>query len=451
MALDHSDRNLMLVSREDSDRFGAFMSALSQLDYHVNIAGPEALKLNDIRQSIIFLGVRGWDGRTMRRLKSCAGDPRFLLALEKSAFRWAEPAILGCREFLIWPCGQNELRMRVERCGGAGHLTARSGGRAAEVSALGLVGHSQCFLDSLVTLRRFAECEATVLIKGETGTGKELAARAIHQLSARAKGPFVPVCCGALPDTLVEAEFFGHTRGAFTDAHEARAGLVEQARGGTLFLDEVEALSAKGQVALLRFLESLEFRRVGGGKAQKADLRLIAAGNEDLHKLARAGRFRLDLLYRLDVLSLTMPALRQRSGDADLLVRHFLDLFARRYKTGPLTINANSRHWMTNYAWPGNVRELENVVHRAVVTARDNCVSLAPDEGEEHIPVEEAFGIAKARAVDEFERNYLKSLMEWAKGNVTKAAEHAGKERRALGKLLKKHGIDPANFAKSSA
>lgn len=450
MALDHGDRNLTLVSQEQSDRFGTLLKALGQLDYHVDLAGPDRLGEEPRGQSIVYLGLRGWDGRTMRRLKSLAANPRLLLALEKSAFRWAEPAIRDCRDFMTWPCGQSELKMRLERGMAPDHPNPRASGRAAEVGALGLVGRSRCFVDSLITLRRFAECDATVLLKGETGTGKELAARAVHQLSARAKGPFVPVCCGALPDTLIEAELFGHARGAFTDAHAARAGLVEQAQGGTLFLDEVEALSAKAQAALLRFLESLEFRRVGGGKTQKADLRVIAAGNEDLRTLAREGRFRLDLLYRLDVLSLTLPALRQRPGDADLLVRHFLDLFEKRYKTGPLTLDAQSRDWMAAYPWPGNVRELENVVHRAVVTARGGLASLHSQGAGGAENVDEAFGIAKARAVEAFERDYLEALMRAAAGNVTRAARQAGKERRALGKLLKKHGLDPARFAQSA-
>lgn len=447
MAFDQTERTLTLVSQEQSDRFGTLLKALGQLDYHVDLAGPDRLADAASGPSIVYLGIRGWDGRTMRKLKSCTANPKFLLALEKSAFRWAEPTIRNCREFVTWPCGQSELKMRLERCGRSGSPISRADVRAAEVGALGLVGRSRCFVDSLITLRRFAECDAAILIKGETGTGKELAARAIHKLSARANGPFVPVCCGALPDTLIEAELFGHTRGAFTDAHQARAGLVEQAQGGTLFLDEVEALSAKAQAALLRFLEGLEYRRVGSGRTHKANLRVIAAGNEDLRSLARDGRFRLDLLYRLDVLSLTLPALRQRTGDADLLVEHFLERFARRYKTGPLTLDARSRHWIVDYNWPGNVRELENIVHRAVVTAKESCVSLSAGVDPEYDGVDEPFGEAKMRAVNAFERGYLETLMQEAQGNVTKAAARAGKERRALGKLLKKHMIDPSRFA----
>ncbi|MBO9398549.1 sigma-54-dependent Fis family transcriptional regulator [Shimia sp. R9_2] len=450
MSLDDTDRRLTLVSQEKSDRFEAFLGALGALDYRVQLTGPEALAKTAKGNSLVYLGMRGWDGRTMRRLKALAAHPHCMLAIEKSAFRWAEPTIRDCREFLTWPCAPSELKMRLERCGRSGPLGRPADERAAEVSALGLVGQSRCFVDSLVTLRRFAECDAAVLIKGETGTGKELAARAIHQLSARSEGPFVPVCCGALPDTLIEAELFGHARGAFTDAHEARAGLVEQARGGTLFLDEVEALSAKAQVALLRFLESLEFRRVGGSRTQRADVRVIAAGNEDLRQLARDGRFRLDLLYRLDVLSLALPPLRQRGGDVALLTRHFLSLFEQQYQTGALALDIRSSHWIEEYTWPGNVRELENLVHRGVVTAQDGLVSVCPTEPRTRDSVDEAFGVAKARAVNAFERRYLESVMAQTQGNVTKAAEQAGKERRALGKLLKKHGIDPAGFAQPS-
>jgi DNA-binding NtrC family response regulator len=456
VALDSTERNLTLVSQDRSDRFGMLLKALGELDYDVHVAGPDALKeASDTRQSLVYLGMQSWDGRSMGRLKAFGTDPRNLLALEKAAFRWAEPTIRDSRDFVTWPCGTSELKLRLERCGApnTNHALMRQGVRVAEVSALGLVGQSQSFLDSLVTLRRFAECDATVLVQGETGTGKELAARAIHQLSARKDGPFMPVCCGALPDTLIEAELFGHARGAFTDAREARPGLVEQAQGGTLFLDEVEALSPKAQAALLRFLESLEYRRVGGAKARKADVRVIAAGNEDLHRLARSGAFRSDLAYRLDVLSLTLPALRKRPGDVDVLAKHFLDQFTQTYKTGPLILNARSRDWMTEYGWPGNVRELENAVHKAVVTAREGTVSLLPDgegtQDTQDATLAEDFCVAKARAVKAFERRYLEALMRAAKGNVTRAAEKAGKERRALGKLLKKHGIDAAHFSQA--
>lgn len=453
-------QNLNLVSQETGDRFDALVRVLDDLDYRVNLIPPTRMPDTEPGQaSLIYLGMRGWAPDAMRRLRSVAAEPSQLLALERPAFRWAEPAIRNSRDFFTWPCAKSELKLRLERScpATAGGLTAgeaRRRDRSAPVQALGLVGSSAVFLDSLVTLRRFAECDAAVLIHGETGTGKELAARAIHRLSRRCDGPFVPVCCGALPDSLVEAELFGHARGAFTDAREARGGLVAQAEAGTLFLDEVEALSGKGQAALLRFLESLEYRRVGGSRSHKADLRVIAAGNEDLHALARRGGFRSDLLYRLNVLSLTLPPLRSRGDDARLLADHFLARFARRYGTGPLVLTPATRLWLSGYGWPGNVRELENLVHRAVVTATGPDVALMPEPGRGPGPDggarPQAFGIAKREAVEAFERGYLMALIRAADGNVTRAARLAGKERRALGKLLKKYEIDPAAYQTGS-
>ncbi len=455
MAMDAS-QILNLVSQDRGGHFDALVRTLGQLDYNVKVTNPTAMSdASQAQPSLFYLGKQGWPGDAMQRLRAAALEPLKLLAAEPMAFRWAEPAIRQSRDFVAWPCARSELKLRLERCCHDVRLPHMIAGlskkreRCAPVQALGLIGSAPAFMDSLLTLRRFAECDAAVLIHGETGTGKELAARAIHKLSRRKEGPFAPVCCGALPDSLVEAELFGHAKGAFTDAQEARGGLVAQAEMGTLFLDEVEALSAKGQSTLLRFLESLEYRRVGGRRNRKADLRIIAAANEDLHALARQGRFRADLLYRLDVLSLALPPLRRRTGDAELLVNHFLSLFAKRYQTGPLVLAPTSRIWMNGYNWPGNVRELENLAHRAVVTATGPEVALGPmSEGnrdDEDLPTT-AFRDAKRAAVESFEQSYLRAIMREAEGNVTRAARKAGKERRALGKLLKKHNIQPSAF-----
>ncbi|PUB12426.1 sigma 54-interacting transcriptional regulator [Yoonia sediminilitoris] len=450
-----SAQTLNLISLESGDRLDALVRALGQLDYRVTVSPPdEILAEAGGRPGLVYLGAKGWTAEPLAQLKACAAEPTQLLALDRTAFRWAEPAIRKARDFVTWPCPRSELKLRLERScatrSGVLPLTEqRRLDRSAPVSALGLIGQSRVFVDKLLTLRRYAECDAFVLLHGETGTGKELAARAIHKLSHRSKGPFVPVCCGALPDSLIEAELFGHARGAFTDAREARPGLVAQAETGTLFLDEVDALSPKAQSALLRFLESLEYRRVGGSRNRKARLRVIAAGNADLHALSRQGAFRPDLLYRLNVLSLSLPALRDRSGDAVLLAEHFMTQYAERYGTGPLSFDPSSRQWLAAYEWPGNVRELENLVHRAVVTSTGPSLSLRPDtqsQGGTGCTLAHDFGAAKRAAVETFERDFLTRLMQEAGGNVTRAAVRVGKERRALGKLLKKHGLDPSAF-----
>ncbi len=304
------------------------------------------------------------------------------------------------------------------------------------------VGTSAALAAMLDVLRQVSRCEAPVLIEGETGTGKELAARAVHYGGARRDGPFVPINCGAIPDALVESELFGHERGAFTDAREKRAGLVAAARGGTLLLDEVDALSAKAQVTLLRFLQDQRYRPVGTPREQRADVRVIAAANRPLDALAAAGEFRADLLYRLKIMHLVLPPLRERSGDIALLAQHFVARFAAQYGLPPKAFAADALGWLAAQRWPGNVRELESWVHRAFVMAEDGVITLdaaPPTHGAARDLA--SFAAAKAEAVNRFERDYLSRALELGQGCVTRAARLAGKERRAFGKLLKKHGL----------
>jgi DNA-binding NtrC family response regulator len=313
-----------------------------------------------------------------------------------------------------------------------------------------MIGRSLAFRIVLTLIDKMAAFDAPVLIEGETGTGKELAARAIHYRGKRRGGPFVPVNCGAIPDTLVENELFGHRRGAYTDARFDHAGLVELARGGTLFLDEVDALTPKAQVTLLRFLQDRQFRPLGARREEQADVRVIAAANRDLEQLVAAGAFRLDLLYRLKLLHLVLPPLRERHGDAALLAEHFIGMAAARYAKPALPLERATLEWFERYAWPGNIRELENLVHRgflladgphiavpapsiAVPAAPAVCAALGP-------PV--SYRQAKRRAIAEFESRFLYDLMGQANGNVSAAARMSGTERRHLGRLLKKHGID---------
>ena len=313
-------------------------------------------------------------------------------------------------------------------------------------------------------LRRVAASQAPALIEGETGSGKELAARAIHYGGARRAGPFVPVNCGALPDTLVEAELFGHERGAFTDARSARPGLVAEACGGTLFLDEVDALSPKAQVTLLRFLQDQRYRPVGTPRELRSDLRLLAAANRPLQSLVDQREFRADLMYRLNILHVVLPPLRDRAGDAELLADQFVARFAATYRCTPKPLHPDTRAWLGRQPWPGNVRELESWVHRQFLMAAGDCIvhteGLAPAAPAQVLDALQAptnhaapaapdaahqalagFAQAKAEAVRAFECRYLAHALDMAHGNVTRAAELAGKERRAFGKLLKKHGL----------
>lgn len=314
-----------------------------------------------------------------------------------------------------------------------------------------IIGASDAFVAFLARLRRVAGSDAPVLIEGETGSGKELGARAIHYWGGCAAGPFVAVNCGALPDHLLEAELFGHERGAFTDAKLARRGLVAEANGGTLFLDEVDALSTKAQIALLRFLQDQRYRPLGSTRELRTHVRVIAATNLPLAEATQRGLFRSDLMYRLKILHLELPPLRERDGDAELLAGHFVRGLCTHYGLPAKTFDPATLAWMRSYRWPGNVRELENWVHRHLLMADGSTIHApldsadgkapagAPDETQAGLAT---FQCAKAEAVRLFERDYVLVALRQSGGNVTQAARLAGKERRAFGKLLKKHGID---------
>jgi len=314
---------------------------------------------------------------------------------------------------------------------------------------LNLIGRSPAFLRQLSLVTRYATCDATVLIEGETGTGKELVARAIHYLSPRRDLPFVGLNCGALPDGLVESELFGHFRGAFTDAKETRAGLVAQARGGTLFLDEVEAMSPHAQVALLRFLQDKEYRPVGGAVVKDANVRILASSNADLKGMVRRGQFRSDLLYRLDVLPLHLPPLRERDGDVMLLAEAFVARLNQQSGAPPKVLHPGAGALLSARSWPGNVRELENVIQRQFVLSPGTVIHVT-DGADEHRtdnPVgPEPFNVAKARAVAQFERAYVSALLAETCGNLSVAARLAGKDRSDIGRLVRKHGVDRGQF-----
>ena len=325
------------------------------------------------------------------------------------------------------------------------------------VTIANLIGCSQAFQDAVSLIRHIAETDAPVLIEGETGTGKEVAARAIHYSGSRQDRAFVAVNCGALPEHLIENELFGHARGAYTDARAPQSGLVALADGGTLFLDEVESLCARGQVALLRFLQDLRYRPLGGQREEHANVRIIAATNMNLWEMVVAKQFRSDLYYRLQILFLRLPPLRERAGDAGVLASHFVNVFTARYGWPRRRLSWDCINALDRYHWPGNVRELENLVHRALLLTSEPVVSmpqqwLADDREAAEAPptADGCFDLslmeAKARVLDEFERVYLSRALAQAGGNVSEAARRSGKERRAFGKLLRKHSIDKRMF-----
>jgi two-component system response regulator AtoC len=322
-----------------------------------------------------------------------------------------------------------------------------------------IVGKSPKMLEVYRLLEQAAGLDITVLLGGETGTGKELAARAIHYHSARKARRFVPVNCGALPPDLVESELFGHAKGSFTGAVGAKAGLFEEAEGGTIFLDEVGELPLPTQVKLNRALQEKEIRRVGSNDPIKVDVRVIAATHRDLRAEAAAGRFREDLFYRLHVFPVRLPALRERVEDVPLLAAHFLEKHAHAFRREISEFDPDALKVLTSYSWPGNVRELENAVERAVAVAKGQRISAEDLPPELSAPAGAAppgsvftslpFRDAVDQVRERFSREYLVALMREFKGNVSKAAERARMERETLHRLLKKHGVRGHNFRDS--
>jgi DNA-binding NtrC family response regulator len=321
-----------------------------------------------------------------------------------------------------------------------------------KVGLRSLVGESPAFVAEIGKIPRVARCDVGVLISGETGTGKELVARAIHYLSRRSKGPFVPVNCGAIPVDLVENELFGHERSAYTGADSARSGLLEEADGGTLFLDEVDSLAPVAQVKLLRFLQDKELRRLGSTKVRRSDLRVIAATNADVETALEGGRLRRDLYYRLNVVPLTLPPLRRRPEDVPLLARHFLARYGAELGRPDAELSDEAMHALSVHDWPGNVRELEHVIQRALVLSPPGTIgpgeALLSENGDRGRPT--SFKDAKARVVARFEKGYLERALAAHGGNISRAARSAEKHRRAFFELIRKHGIDVARFRSGS-
>ena len=381
-------------------------------------------------------------------------SPRLLAMEQTRPSEYDGRLVSQFQDFMSWPCSDFEVKYRLDRL----FSTEQESGlpNTSEVcdrlSKLGMVGCSSVFIGAMQELFEFAKCDVPVLIQGETGTGKELAARAIHESSSRAARPFVSVNCGAIPDNLIENELFGHEKGAFTDAKDSQRGLVAQAHGGTLFLDEVDTLSPVAQVALLRFLETQEYRPLGGRGSKLSDARVVAATNAELEKCVERGKFRRDLLFRLDVCGVTLPPLRERGSDIELLTNHFLARYAEKYQRPQKTAHPGMLEWMREFKWDGNVRELDNLLHRLFLLSKTPQIfAPKPMPGQSAASCDRTRGLpwskipykqAKAEALGAFERSYLTWLMAETRGNLSLAARKTAQQRSSLRRLLQKHDID---------
>ena len=352
----------------------------------------------------------------------------------------------GAADFITTPLQASDVLPRAWRLvKSAGHRARATTSSGSQKAIKQLIGESPCFFAQVMKIPIIARCDANVLIAGETGTGKELYARAIHYSSPRASRPFMPVNCGAIPTDLVENELFGHDAGAFTSATSAVCGLVHEAEGGTLFLDEVDSLPLQVQVKFLRFLQDQEYRPLGARKTLQADVRIVAASNARLGEVIRSNRFRLDLFYRLNVLPLNLPALRERREDIPLLARHFVAKYARECSTPVKELSRTALEKLVNYEWPGNVRELENIIERAIILSEQPVITgediFLLDALSFSSAEETSFKALKQRAIAEFETGYIRQLLATNDGNISKAARAAKKNRRAFWQLMRKHEI----------
>lgn len=393
-------------------------------------------------------------------------DPTIKVVL-MTAFATVQTAVSSMRQgaldYILKPYSSKDLEDVTRRAFGdgeaLGHTTAPSQ-RQDLLPALArakhplrqIVGQSAAIQAVLNLVSKVARTDANILIYGESGTGKELVARAIHHHSPRASKPFVPVDCVSMPDALLESELFGHERGAFTGAHAAKSGLFETAHGGTVFLDEVSGMSQTLQSRLLRVLQERQFRRVGGTRYIDIDVRVIAASNRDLAEAQKKGEFREDLYYRLNVIPIVLPPLREREGDIEVLAREFLQRFMQQHRTdaGVIpTFEPAAVAALMSYSWPGNVRELQNVIERAAALADGPVIRL------EHLP--SGLGLAasgdaasleggsykqvKQEMVRLFERSFLLELLQRHQWHMSNAAQEAGVDRKTIERMVKRHGL----------
>ncbi len=386
-----------------------------------------------------------------KSLREVAAPPLVIVSDASTPDEIFEVIQLGAADYVTAPFKPTDILPRLWRL-----LDLQRNGEALPANTMAgvsrpLLGQSQAFLEAVSPIPLVAKCDASILISGETGTGKEVCAHAIHELSTRAARPFQAINCGAIPVELVENELFGHERGAYTHAATAQMGLIQASDGGTLFLDEIDSLPLVAQVKLLRFLQEKEFKPLGSTKTRHADVRIITATNVNVEKAVQEGRLRQDLYYRLNMIPILLPPLRERQEDIPLLAHHFLAQYSRKFEKTVVRFSPSALQKLLFHAWPGNVRELENVVARAVALTQHPVIEcgnimLTPRV---EMKYNESFQEMKAKVVEQFERTYLQSLLIAHCGNITKAAEAAQKNRRAFFQLLRKHQINAEQFRAS--
>jgi DNA-binding NtrC family response regulator len=431
------------LQRALQDRYNVLLAEDSQKAVQTLESTPVDVMLTDLRMP----GVDGMG--LLRRAMSLTNPPVCIMMTAYGSIENAVQAMqAGAYHYVTKPVNLDELELVIQRALNSRRIEVENVNLHEQIDRRygleNIIGESPAMRQLFETVQQVAPSRATVLITGETGTGKELIAKAIHNLSPRKNGAFIAVHAAALPSTLLESEVFGHEKGAFTGAVERRIGRFELADGGTLFLDEVSELEPSIQVKLLRVLEERAFERVGGAKTLQVDVRLVAATNKDLKKLVSEGKFRDDLFYRLSVVTIDLPPLRERRDDIPLLVKAFLDEFGRENSKQVRELTPEALNVLLAYDWPGNVRELRNAIEQMVVLARAERLTVRdmPAAIRGSADLTKINVVRAGMTVEEAERQLIVQALKETNGNRTKAAQKIGISRRTLHRKLKEFGLE---------
>jgi two-component system, NtrC family, response regulator GlrR len=447
--------NKLLVVDDDSNFLKLIRIRLELAGYEVTTALNEVEAIAKIREeafdlSIVDLKLVNKDGISLMEEMHSINPylPIIILTAHGSIESAVEATKKGAFNFLNKPFDPEQLLLQIEK----GLENRRLISEVKRLEGLlqnrydfkSIVARSERMQGILDLVSRIAGTDSTIFVSGESGTGKELIARSIHLASGRRDKPFVAINCAAIPETLMESELFGHERGAFTDAKRSYEGLFARANEGTIFLDEIGDMSLSTQAKLLRVLQEKQFYPIGSGKPVNVDVRVIVATNKDLEAEVKEGKFREDLYYRIHVVPVDLPPLRERKEDIPLLAEHFRKEISRRMRKDVKAISAMAMQKLMLHDWPGNVRELENTIENAIAITRHNIITEDDVLPSKYLSAEPLMPFKEA--LDEFKRGYVVRLLEFTKGNVSKAAEMSGKYRADFHNLVKRYNLKPEEF-----